>query len=328
MDEDSTENSTEDLINKLIIEEGQNIKNSSKIYSSEELVNFFRVYHLAPRVIENKTTVGLVGYPNVGKSSTLNSLLSAKKVAVSATPGKTKHFQTFNLSDDIILCDCPGLVMPSFVSTKSDMIINGILPIDQMRDHVPPITLLAKLIPRHILEEFYSIILPKPAEGEDSERSPTSEEVLNAFGYNRGFMTQNGQPDNPRSARYILKDFVNGKLLYCFAPPGVDQKLYHIFPEEIKERTLKHANPQYIRAVKLIKTTTQDIDKTFFQSRQPLVHEKGLKKILCSSTMTDSDAKAIVENNAGGKPWKQYNRHANKKKKEKLRRVYHELDQH
>ncbi|KAH7956585.1 hypothetical protein HPB52_010875 [Rhipicephalus sanguineus] len=46
----------------------------------------------------------------------------------------------------------------------------------------------------------------------------------------RGFMTQSGLPDNPRASRYILKDFVNGKLLYSVAPPGVDQKEYHTFP--------------------------------------------------------------------------------------------------
>ena len=34
-----------------------------------------------------------VGYPNVGKSSTINTLLEVKKVPVSATPGRTKHFQ-------------------------------------------------------------------------------------------------------------------------------------------------------------------------------------------------------------------------------------------
>jgi len=36
-----------------------------------------------------------VGYPNVGKSSTINTLLEVKKVPVSATPGRTKHFQVF-----------------------------------------------------------------------------------------------------------------------------------------------------------------------------------------------------------------------------------------
>merc|ERR1712225_110138 len=46
-----------------------------------------------------KTQIGLVGYPNVGKSSTINALIGAKKVSVSSTPGKTKHFQTIHLSD-------------------------------------------------------------------------------------------------------------------------------------------------------------------------------------------------------------------------------------
>lgn len=37
--------------------------------------------------------VGLTGYPNVGKSSTINALFGSKKTAVAPTPGKTKHFQ-------------------------------------------------------------------------------------------------------------------------------------------------------------------------------------------------------------------------------------------
>jgi large subunit GTPase 1 len=35
----------------------------------------------------------MVGYPNVGKSSTINALIGEKKVGVTSTPGKTKHFQ-------------------------------------------------------------------------------------------------------------------------------------------------------------------------------------------------------------------------------------------
>lgn len=78
-------------------------------------------------------TVGLVGYPNVGKSSTLNKILGYKKVSVSATPGKTKHFQTIRVDQDLMLCDCPGLVMPSFALDKAEMVIWGILPIDQLK---------------------------------------------------------------------------------------------------------------------------------------------------------------------------------------------------
>lgn len=69
---------------------------------------------------------------------------------------------------------------------------------------------------------------------------------------NRGFMTANGQPDNPRAARYILKDYMNGKLLYCHAPPNVDQTEYHRWPERQKSKSLeKSAPPRQIRAIKV-----------------------------------------------------------------------------
>lgn len=54
--------------------------------------------------------------------------------------------QTLFVEPGLCLCDCPGLVMPSFVSTKAEMTCNGILPIDQMRDHIPPISLISFLL--------------------------------------------------------------------------------------------------------------------------------------------------------------------------------------
>jgi len=68
-------------------------KNRSRLLSRGELIELFKTIHKGMKVQENRTVVGLVGYPNVGKSSTINSLLTYKKVSVSATPGKTKHFQ-------------------------------------------------------------------------------------------------------------------------------------------------------------------------------------------------------------------------------------------
>lgn len=225
-------------------------RNSAHLLSRTELIDFLRHIYTGPRNNKQHVTVGMVGYPNVGKSSTINSLMTVKKVSVSATPGKTKRFQTLFLENDILLCDCPGLVMPSFVLTKADMLLNGILPIDQMRDHVPAVNLLCERIPRHVLEDKYGIVIAKPLEGEDAERPPYSEELLLAYGCkyipynvyiastniytftdNRGFMTSNGQPDQARSARYVLKDYVNGKLLYAMAPPSAVQSEYQIYPE-------------------------------------------------------------------------------------------------
>lgn len=173
---------TEQQLNSLIDKIEAKSSPSTKILTRLELIELFRTMHNKPKVTEGITTIGLVGYPNVGKSSTINSLMIEKKVSVSATPGKTKHFQTLFLDRDLLLCDCPGLVMPSFVLTKADMILNGILPIDQMRDFVPPVNVLCTQIPRHVLEDRYGIMIAKPPEGEDPNRPPYAEELLLSYG--------------------------------------------------------------------------------------------------------------------------------------------------
>ncbi|XP_018355667.1 PREDICTED: large subunit GTPase 1 homolog [Trachymyrmex septentrionalis] len=308
------------------------IVNSSKLLNRNDLVELFKIIFTGNKTYtDGVTTIGLVGYPNVGKSSTINALLMDKKVSVSATPGKTKHFQTLYLDKDLLLCDCPGLVMPSFLCTKAEMILNGILPIDQMRDHVPAITLLATLIPRYILEDLYGFMLPIPSEGEDLNRAPTAEELLNAHAYNRGFMTQNGQPDNPRSARYVLKDFVNGKLLYCVAPPTFDQERFHTFPPRRRNiSTNKHVPPRTIRVNEGCRVTVNDIDRKFFQD----AHIKKIREpVLQHSTMHAESTNSLTESIDGHsnrikKPWKIINKHVNKNKREKARRLYAHLDQH
>ncbi|WVQ94771.1 hypothetical protein IAU59_001852 [Kwoniella sp. CBS 9459] len=171
----------------------------------------------------DKLMVGLVGYPNVGKSSTINALLGAKKVSVSATPGKTKHFQTLVLSDTVTLCDCPGLVFPQFANTQADMVVDGVLPIDQMREYSAPVDLLCRRIPRDILEGTYGLRIDVREVEEGGSGKVGWEELLSTYAIARGMTRSSfGMPDTSRAARYILKDYVNAKLLYAHPPPGQD----------------------------------------------------------------------------------------------------------
>ncbi len=203
---------------------------SSSSSSSSERTRILTVDELESLFLENtptslsestttKTTIGLVGYPNVGKSSTINALIGAKKVSVSSTPGKTKHFQTIHLSDRVILCDCPGLVFPNFATTKAELVCNGVLPIDQLREFTGPVGLVVQRIPQSFLEAVYGInIYTRPSE-EGGTGIPTASELLRAYARARGFATTGrGQPDESRAARYILKDYVSGKLLFCHPP--------------------------------------------------------------------------------------------------------------
>ncbi|KAI1810160.1 P-loop containing nucleoside triphosphate hydrolase protein [Poronia punctata] len=196
-------------------------EDDTRILTVEELEDIFIQQAHDPDDPEKKVQIGLVGYPNVGKSSTINTLIGAKKVSVSATPGKTKHFQTIHLSDKVILCDCPGLVFPNFATTKADLVCNGVLPIDQLREYTGPAALVTHRIPQPFLEAVYGIhIKTRPAE-EGGTGIPTASEFLAAYAKARGFKTQGvGSPDESRAARTVLKDYVSGKLLYVEPPPG------------------------------------------------------------------------------------------------------------
>ncbi|KAJ8403205.1 hypothetical protein AAFF_G00354220 [Aldrovandia affinis] len=287
--------------------------NSSRLLHKDQLLAAFKNAHSGAKLKEGQITVGLVGYPNVGKSSTINTLLRNKKVSVSATPGHTKHFQTLFVEAGLCLCDCPGLVMPSFVSTKAEMICCGILPIDQMRDHN---------IPRAVLEGTYGISIIRPREDDDPERSPTSEELLMAYGYMRGFMTTHGQPDQARSARYVLKDYVSGKLLYCHPPPNISaedfQPQHRKFEsqQDIEEQDSSHMpkRPQKIRRIENI------VDKNFFHQENVRALTKGVQSVMGYRRAGPVSSGATGSERPAGK------KHGNRNKKEKVRRLTKHLD--
>ncbi|XP_074860326.1 large subunit GTPase 1 homolog isoform X2 [Carettochelys insculpta] len=305
--------------------QSRHVRNVSQLVRRNELLEIFRTIHTGKKVKEGEVTVGLVGYPNVGKSSTINTILGNKKVSVSATPGHTKHFQTLYVEPGLCLCDCPGLVMPSFVSTKAEMICSGILPIDQMRDHVPPISLICQHIPRHVLEATYGINIIRPREDEEPDRQPTSEELLTAYGYMRGFMTAHGQPDQPRSARYVLKDYVSGKLLYCHPPPGIDPKDFQNQHEKYTQHRVMQGNAEMKPAKnQKAKQIENVVDKTFFHQENVRALTKGFHTLLGYKPGSGLvSVAASSSENIRGKPWK---KHGNKNKKEKVRRITKHLE--
>jgi len=72
----------------------------SPVLNRQELIKYLKSFKQDATVDPEKPfSVGLVGYPNVGKSSTINTLMSEKKTSVSSTPGKTKHFQVNTVSN-------------------------------------------------------------------------------------------------------------------------------------------------------------------------------------------------------------------------------------
>ncbi len=168
-----------------------------------------------------RLVVGLVGYPNVGKSSTINAIFGSKKTAVAPTPGKTKHFQTLNVSPTMCLCDCPGLVLPRFAGSRADMVAAGVVPIDRLTEVRPPVDVVARRCGTRQLESAYTLKLAPPSAG-PAPPPPRAQQLLAILAAARGWAAGGGLPDEARAGRTILKDYTAGRLVHCQLPPGSD----------------------------------------------------------------------------------------------------------
>ena len=128
-----------------------------RILSREELLG--EVLHLGRMVQTNhseRVYVGFVGFPNVGKSSTVNALCGEKKVAESKSAGRTKHLQTILVGDHLCLCDSPGIVFPSVISSRAEMACGGMLSVHNLRDAMAPVQLICDSVPLSVMEKFYN----------------------------------------------------------------------------------------------------------------------------------------------------------------------------
>jgi large subunit GTPase 1 len=165
-----------------------------------------------------RATIGMVGYPNVGKSSLINAVVGEKKVSMSRQPGKTKHFQTIEVPErNITLCDCPGLVFPSVVATKAHLVIRGVQPIDVVPDTMGPVELIVDRVGLEEALDYYRCAeQAAPFRHESAART-----LLSAMAVKLGHFLRLKEPDLSWSARRILRDFNSGDLLHVETPPGM-----------------------------------------------------------------------------------------------------------
>lgn len=88
--------------------------------------------------IKTSITVGIIGLPNVGKSSLINSLKRSHVVNVGATPGLTRSRQEVHLDKNVILLDCPGVVMLKSGSNDTSIALRNCKRIEKLDDVINP----------------------------------------------------------------------------------------------------------------------------------------------------------------------------------------------
>ena len=152
-----------------------------------------------------KITVGIVGYPNTGKSSLINLLVGKPAAGIGADAGFTHGIQKVNLTSTIVLLDSPGVISkkdysPSDVTAISKHTKVGARSYSQIKNPELVISDLVKEFPK-ILDNFYIL---------DSEGD--SEILIEKLGRKRGILKKGNEVDEDRTARLILKDWQEGKI--------------------------------------------------------------------------------------------------------------------
>ena len=161
----------------------------------------------------NKTciTVGIIGYPNVGKSSILNSLKRFRAVGVSPTPGFTTSLQEVVLDKNIRLIDSPGVVFDGNDNQGREVgaILRSGIDADSIEDPIPAIQELLDRCTMESLMMTYNI----PA-------FPCAMTFLAMVARTKGRVLKGGIPDKIMAARCVIKDWNKGKIPYYSVPPN------------------------------------------------------------------------------------------------------------
>ncbi len=148
----------------------------------------------------------VIGVPNCGKSTLINSLLREKKTVTGNKPGVTRGKQWVAIDDYIELLDSPGVLYPDFKDQEKAI---RLALIGSVKEDVVDVTELA-------LEAIKYFILEHPEELVNRYKldvlKETALEIMEDIGKKRGVIMRRGEYDYERIAKIVIADFRKGYL--------------------------------------------------------------------------------------------------------------------
>ena len=182
---------------------------TNQAVGTEELIGLLKNY---ARSGEGKTSicVGVVGYPNVGKSSLINSLMRSRVAGVSSVPGFTTSMQEVILDKTIRILDSPGIVFAD--GDSSATALRNCVSVEEMTDVLTPIQAILERCPAQYLMQLYNI--PRFSDGDCMG-------FLALVARSTGKLKKGGIPNTDMAARSVLHDWNDGKIKYYCIPPAL-----------------------------------------------------------------------------------------------------------
>lgn len=159
-------------------------------------------------------SVGFVGYPNVGKSSIINTLKGKKTCNVAPIPGETKIWQYVTLMRRVFLVDCPGVVYHYNENDAGDSVLKGVIRVEKIEDPDEYAHLVVGRVRRQYLDRMYGI----------TTEWQQPEQFLEAMAHRFGKLKKGGDPDTEVVARMVLNHWQRGKIPWFEPPPGAHEE--------------------------------------------------------------------------------------------------------
>merc|ERR1711904_608725 len=117
------------------------------------------VLHQLSNLRKDKKTlcVGLFGYPNVGKSSIINTLKKKNVSKSTPLPGETKVWKLVTIMKRITLIDSPGVICHENQDSDTALILKGVLRLEKVEDATMHIPEVLRRIDAVCLQKIYNL---------------------------------------------------------------------------------------------------------------------------------------------------------------------------